>query len=184
MAEMAPRLPGFWMWLKARFWKFAWVAKGPALERASTEEVAEVQLAARTQVAEAAVHLTSALEALNWQIGSQWLPAEAAWAAETQTRTQAMQVVTPVTMETAPLVKAEAELLKTLAVPEDLLGLDRATMEAAEDWAMEVQAPPTLVTMLGRAVAAVAATTAAAAAVRIALHPAPSAAVVAAEAPV
>lgn len=184
MAEMAPRLPGFWTWLKARFWKFAWVAKGPALERASTEEVAEVQLAARTQVAEAAVHRTSALEALLWLIGSQWRPAEAVWAAETQTRTQAMQAVTPVAMETAPLVKAVAELLKTLAVPEDLLGLDRVTMEAAEDWAMEVQAPPTLVTMSGRAVAAVAATTAVEVAVRIALHPAPSAAVVAAEAPV
>ena len=184
MAEMAPRLPGFWMWLKARFWKFAWVAKGPALERASTAEVVEVQLAARTQVAEAAVRLTSASEDLHWQIGSQWRPAEAVWAAETLTRTQAMQAVTPEAMETAPLVKAEAELLKTLAVQEDLLGLDRVTMEAAEDWAMEVQALPTLATMSGRAAAAVAATTAVEVAVRIALHPAPSAAAVEAEAPV
>ena len=182
--ETVPRSAGVWMLWRAMYWKSAWVAKEHVPALASMAAEAAVRQAVQTRGVAAVALLTSALAGLHWQTESQLRLAEAAWEAATQTRWQAMRAATRAVMETAHSDKAEAVPHKTQAVPEARLGLVRATMEAAEDWAMEVQVQPIHATMSGPAAAVAAATMAVAVVVRIASLPAPSAAVEAAAAQV
>lgn len=99
-------------------------------------------------------------------------------------RPQEMGDVIPVIRVKAPSGREAAERPKIRAAVAARLGSDLGTTEAAEAWAMEALAPLTLATMSDPVAAVAVATTAVAEAVRIAFHPAHSAAAAAVAAPV
>lgn len=134
------------MSLRAKYSKFAWVARVVVRAQDSTGAVLVVPPVARMPVAAAAGRRIFELEDQPWLTGSQWLQAAVEWAEGTPMQMREMEDVIPVVLAKALLGKAVAERRRFQVELEDLLGLVLGITGAVGAWATVVQVRMTLAT--------------------------------------